>query len=165
MCIKLQALLFLLALIVRAVNRPADYDSDDELINPRQQVRQPLLHNRQAGPPSGLPVAGTTDQRPNRNDAWSTRMREKVQSLFFFSTLYLIVCSADFHVFVLTRMHTNYLRRIALDSTILVWVLCVYGFDFCLPVLCSCFCTIKSMLSLEEYIFNLVYLSTWETLT
>lgn len=84
MCIELQALLFLLALIVRAVNRPADYDSDDELINPRQQVRQPLLNNRQAGPPSGLPVAGTTDQRPNRNDAWSTRMREKVQSLFFF---------------------------------------------------------------------------------
>lgn len=72
-----EALLFLLALIVRAVNRPADYDSDDELINPRQQVRQPLLNNRQAGPPSGLPVAGTTDQRPNRNDAWSTRMREK----------------------------------------------------------------------------------------
>ncbi|PNY09932.1 GMFP4 [Trifolium pratense] len=71
-----EALLFLLALIVRAVNRPADYDSDDELINPRQQARQPLL-NRQAVTPAGLPVAGAIDQRPNRNDAWSARMREK----------------------------------------------------------------------------------------
>ncbi|CAL5187722.1 unnamed protein product [Lathyrus oleraceus] len=71
-----EALLFLLALIVRAVNRPADYDSDDELINPRQQARQPLL-NRQAGPAAGVPVAGAIDQRPNRNDAWSSRMREK----------------------------------------------------------------------------------------
>ncbi|WJX55154.1 Tobamovirus multiplication protein 2A, variant 3 [Trifolium repens] len=71
-----EALLFLLALIVRAVNRPADYDSDDELMNPRQQARQPLL-NRQAGTPAGLPVAGAIDQRPSRNDAWSARMREK----------------------------------------------------------------------------------------
>ncbi|XP_027361498.1 tobamovirus multiplication protein 2A-like [Abrus precatorius] len=71
-----EALLFLLALIVRASNKPADYDSDDEFINPRQQVRQPLL-NRPAGPATGLPVAGTIDQRPSRNDAWSTRMREK----------------------------------------------------------------------------------------
>ncbi|GAU38192.1 hypothetical protein TSUD_226130 [Trifolium subterraneum] len=71
-----EALLFLLALIVRAVNRPTDYDSDDELINPRQQARQPLL-NRQAGTPAGLPVAGAIDQRPTRNDAWSARMREK----------------------------------------------------------------------------------------
>ncbi|CAI8589065.1 unnamed protein product [Vicia faba] len=71
-----EALLFLLALIVRAVNKPADYDSDDELINPRQQARQPLL-NRQAGPAAGVPVTGAVDQRPNRNDAWSSRMREK----------------------------------------------------------------------------------------
>ncbi|KAJ1428929.1 Tetraspanin/Peripherin [Sesbania bispinosa] len=71
-----EALLFVLALIVRAANRPAEYDSDEEYINPRQQVRQPLL-NRPAAPPSGGPVAGTIDQRPSRNDAWSTRMREK----------------------------------------------------------------------------------------
>ncbi|OIW21512.1 hypothetical protein TanjilG_05490 [Lupinus angustifolius] len=71
-----EALLFLLALIVRAANRPADYDSDEEFINPRQQVRQPLL-NRPAAPATGVPVAGTIDQRPSRNDAWSTRMREK----------------------------------------------------------------------------------------
>ncbi|XP_058778132.1 tobamovirus multiplication protein 2A [Vicia villosa] len=71
-----EAVLFLLALIVRAVNKPADYDSDDELINPRQQARQPLL-NRQAGPAAGVPVTGAVDQRPNRNDAWSSRMREK----------------------------------------------------------------------------------------
>ncbi|XP_057422156.1 tobamovirus multiplication protein 2A [Lotus japonicus] len=71
-----EALLFVLALIVRAANRPADYDSDEEFINPRQQARQPLL-NRPAAPASGVPVAGTIDQRPSRNDAWSTRMREK----------------------------------------------------------------------------------------
>lgn len=71
-----EALLFLLALIVRAANRPADYDSDEEFINPRQQVRQPLL-SRPAGPATGTPVAGTADQRPSRNDAWSARMREK----------------------------------------------------------------------------------------
>ncbi|KAJ9135079.1 hypothetical protein P3X46_032298 [Hevea brasiliensis] len=71
----LEALLFVLALMVRAANRPADYDSDDELITPRQQ-RQPLL-NRPPGPATGVPVTGTLDQRPSRNDAWSTRMREK----------------------------------------------------------------------------------------
>ncbi|KAL2322936.1 hypothetical protein Fmac_027315 [Flemingia macrophylla] len=72
-----EGLLFVLALIVRAANRPAEYDSDEEYINPRQQSRQPLL-NRPAGPASGAPATGTLDQRPSRNDAWSTRMREKV---------------------------------------------------------------------------------------
>ncbi|OIV93421.1 hypothetical protein TanjilG_02958 [Lupinus angustifolius] len=71
-----EALLFLLALIVRAANRPADYDSDEEFLNPRQQARQPLL-NRPAAPATGVPLAGTLDQRPSRNDAWSSRMREK----------------------------------------------------------------------------------------
>ncbi|KAF7810017.1 tobamovirus multiplication protein 2A-like [Senna tora] len=71
-----EALLFLLALIVRAANKPADYDSDDEFINPRQQIRQPLI-NRPAVPVTGVPAAGAIDQRPTRNDAWSTRMREK----------------------------------------------------------------------------------------
>ncbi|KAM3263866.1 Tobamovirus multiplication protein 2A [Capsicum annuum] len=75
----LEALIFLLALIVRAANRPADYDSDDEYIGgPRQQIRQPLISNR--APPNaatGVPVTGTLDNRPSRNDAWSTRMREK----------------------------------------------------------------------------------------
>ncbi|KAI9088978.1 hypothetical protein K1719_029257 [Acacia pycnantha] len=71
-----EALLFLLGIIVRAVNRPAEYDSDDEFIAPRPQNRQPLL-NRPAGPVTGVPVAGTPDQRPSRNDAWSSRMREK----------------------------------------------------------------------------------------
>jgi len=78
----LQALLFLLAIIVRAANRPAEYDSDEEFINRRQQVRQPLLNRPAAGPSTGLPASGTIDQRPSRNDAWSTRMREKVQSFF-----------------------------------------------------------------------------------
>ncbi|KAK6146417.1 hypothetical protein DH2020_020286 [Rehmannia glutinosa] len=73
----LEALVFLLALVVRAANRPADYDSDEEYIGgPRQQIRQPLI-NRPAVPATGVPVAGTLDQRPSRNDAWSTRMREK----------------------------------------------------------------------------------------
>ncbi|KAG5523966.1 hypothetical protein RHGRI_030837 [Rhododendron griersonianum] len=73
----LEALLFLLALIIRAVNRPAEYDSDDEYIGgPRQQNRQPLI-NRPPVPVTGVPVAGALDQRSSRNDAWSTRMREK----------------------------------------------------------------------------------------
>ncbi|KAI4315156.1 hypothetical protein L6164_027997 [Bauhinia variegata] len=71
-----EAILFLLVLIVRAANRPAEYDSDDELIAPRQQIRQPLL-NRPPPPATGVPVPGTLDPRPSRNDAWSTRMREK----------------------------------------------------------------------------------------
>ncbi|KAF5960103.1 hypothetical protein HYC85_001312 [Camellia sinensis] len=71
------ALLFLLALIVRAANRPVEYDSDDEYIGvPRQQIRQPLM-NRPPVPTTGVPVAGSLDQRPGRNDAWSARMREK----------------------------------------------------------------------------------------
>ncbi|XP_022738161.1 tobamovirus multiplication protein 2A-like [Durio zibethinus] len=72
----LEALIFVLALTVRAANRPADYDSDDEFIAPRQQVRQPLI-TRPPVPAAGVPVAGSLDQRPSRNDAWSTRMREK----------------------------------------------------------------------------------------
>ncbi|KAJ6962991.1 tobamovirus multiplication protein 2A-like [Populus alba x Populus x berolinensis] len=72
----LEALIFLLTLVVRAVNRPVDYDSDDEFIASRQQTRQPLL-NRPPAPATGVPVTGTLDQRPGRNDAWSTRMREK----------------------------------------------------------------------------------------
>ncbi|PSR91659.1 Tobamovirus multiplication protein like [Actinidia chinensis var. chinensis] len=71
----LEALLFLLAVIVRAANRPVECDSDDEYIGgPRQQARQPLI-NRPPVPAMGVPV--TLDQRPSRNDAWSTRMREK----------------------------------------------------------------------------------------
>jgi hypothetical protein len=73
----LEAVLFLLALIIRAANRPAQYDSDDEYIGgPSQQIRQPLI-NRPPAPVTGVPVAGALDQRSSRNDAWSTRMREK----------------------------------------------------------------------------------------
>lgn len=75
--------MFLLALMVRAANRPVEYDSDDEFIVSRQQIRQPLI-NRPPPPATGVPVvAGALDQRPpSRNDAWSTRMREKVLSSF-----------------------------------------------------------------------------------
>ncbi|KAK8983787.1 hypothetical protein V6N11_009572 [Hibiscus sabdariffa] len=72
----LQVLIFLLALMVRAANAPADYDSDDEFIAQRQQIRQPLMHRQQV-PVTGVPVAGGHDQRPGRADAWSARMREK----------------------------------------------------------------------------------------
>lgn len=67
--------MFLLTIIVRSMNRPADYDSDEEFINPRQTVKQPLI-SRQP-PATGVPVTGAIDQRPSRNDAWSARMREK----------------------------------------------------------------------------------------
>ncbi|XP_072963198.1 tobamovirus multiplication protein 2A [Typha angustifolia] len=73
--VVLEALVFLVALIVRAANKPADYDSDDDLIAPRSGIRQPLVH-RQSTPATGVPVP-TLDQRPSRNDAWSQRMREK----------------------------------------------------------------------------------------
>ncbi|XP_073123091.1 tobamovirus multiplication protein 2A [Henckelia pumila] len=72
-----EAIIFLLALIVRAANRPSDYDSDDEYVGPpRQQIRQPFI-NKQSAPATGVPATGALDQRPSRNDAWSTRMREK----------------------------------------------------------------------------------------
>ncbi|URD94877.1 tetraspanin family [Musa troglodytarum] len=73
----LEALIFMLSLIVRAVNRPIEYDSDDDVcIAPRSTIRQPLM-NRQGAPATGVPVLGTLDQRPSRNGAWSQRMREK----------------------------------------------------------------------------------------
>ncbi|GKE37294.1 hypothetical protein Tco_1460699 [Tanacetum coccineum] len=73
----LQGLIFLLALIVRAANAPAEYDSDDEYINGPRQQRQPLI-SRQPVPATGVPVTtGSLDSRPSRNDAWSARMREK----------------------------------------------------------------------------------------
>ncbi|KAG7952458.1 hypothetical protein I3843_12G059900 [Carya illinoinensis] len=74
--VVLEALVFLLALVVRAANRPVEYDSDDELIAPRQQIRQPLI-NRPPVPAAGVPVSSALDQRPGRSDAWSARMREK----------------------------------------------------------------------------------------
>ncbi|KAJ0970833.1 hypothetical protein J5N97_018792 [Dioscorea zingiberensis] len=74
--VVLEALIFLLALTVRAINKPAEYDSDDEYIAPRSSVRQPLI-NRSGVPATGVPVTPTLDQRPSRNDAWSQRMREK----------------------------------------------------------------------------------------
>lgn len=77
---NLQALTFFLALIVRATNRQADYDSNDEYIATRSNIHQPLI-GRQGAPATGVPVVGSLDQRPVRNDAWSTRMREKVRSV------------------------------------------------------------------------------------
>lgn len=72
-----EVLLFLLALAVRAMNKPAEYDSDDEIIGTVRStsIRQPLIHSQNA-PATGVPVP-TLDQRASRNDAWSQRMREK----------------------------------------------------------------------------------------
>lgn len=73
--VVLEAALFLLTVIVRSMNRPVDYDSDEEFINQRQSAKQPLINR--PPPATGVPVAGAIDQRPSRNDAWSARMREK----------------------------------------------------------------------------------------
>lgn len=74
--------------MVRAANKPDDYDSDDEFIAQRQSVRQPLI-NRPPVAATGVPVAGAIDQRPSRNDAWSTRMREKVRLFFLYIIKYV----------------------------------------------------------------------------
>ncbi|KAG9452230.1 hypothetical protein H6P81_005134 [Aristolochia fimbriata] len=74
--VVLQVLSFILALVIRAANRPPEYDSDDEYIAPRSTIRQPLV-SRQGAAATGIPVTGTLENRPNRSDAWSTRMREK----------------------------------------------------------------------------------------
>lgn len=80
---QLHAIVFLLAFVVRAANRPTYYDSDEEYIGiPRQQIRQPLI-NRPVVPASGVPVVGTFDQHPSRNDAWSTCMRENMRNFLF----------------------------------------------------------------------------------
>ncbi|PWZ05815.1 hypothetical protein Zm00014a_041892 [Zea mays] len=72
-----EAVLLLLALAVRAMNKPAEYDSDDEIIaiGRSPTIRQPLIHTQNV-PATGVPVP-TLDQRASRNDAWSQRMREK----------------------------------------------------------------------------------------
>ncbi|KAG8088232.1 hypothetical protein GUJ93_ZPchr0010g9780 [Zizania palustris] len=77
MLVYVQVLLFLLALVVRAMNKPAEYDSDDEIISTARisSIRQPLIHSQNI-PATGVPVP-TLDQRASRNDAWSQRMREK----------------------------------------------------------------------------------------
>ncbi|CAH9091534.1 unnamed protein product [Cuscuta epithymum] len=75
--VVLEAFIFLLALVVRAANAPADYDSDDEYVGPRRQLHQPLINNMPPTQPSSVPAAGTLDSRPSRSDAWSARMREK----------------------------------------------------------------------------------------
>ncbi|KAK3153351.1 hypothetical protein QOZ80_2BG0171190 [Eleusine coracana subsp. coracana] len=77
-----EALLFLLALVVRAMNKPAEYDSDDEIIigygrntGRSTSIRQPLVHAQNV-PATGVPVP-QLDQRTSRHAAWSQRMREK----------------------------------------------------------------------------------------
>ena len=72
----MQAFALLLSVILRALggNHARGYDSDDEYVAPRTTSRQPLL-NRQT---TGTVASTTTENRPARTDAWSTRMREKV---------------------------------------------------------------------------------------
>lgn len=73
----LQVFAVILALVVKAANRgPEEYDSDDEYIATRPgTLRQPLI-NRQGTQVATVSTPGS-EQRPARNDAWSTRMREK----------------------------------------------------------------------------------------
>uniref|UniRef100_A0A0C9RMK1 TSA: Wollemia nobilis Ref_Wollemi_Transcript_10720_1565 transcribed RNA sequence n=1 Tax=Wollemia nobilis TaxID=56998 RepID=A0A0C9RMK1_9CONI len=72
----LQVFAMVLALAVKAASRGPEYDSDDEYITPRaSMLNQPLLNR----PGTQVPAVSTPvpEQRPARNDAWSTRMREK----------------------------------------------------------------------------------------
>lgn len=71
----LQALIFLLAIIVKTTNGPMKYNYDDELIALRQQIQQ-LQINRPTPPDLIASVAGSLDQRPSINDPWSTHIRE-----------------------------------------------------------------------------------------
>jgi len=73
----LQVFAVILAVVVKAANRgPEEYDSDDEYIATRPgTLRQPLI-NRQGTQVATVSTPGS-EQRPSRNDAWSTRMREK----------------------------------------------------------------------------------------
>ncbi|EFJ26409.1 hypothetical protein SELMODRAFT_172827 [Selaginella moellendorffii] len=73
--IILEALSLFLAIVLRSVALGAQrgYDSDDDM--PVRNTRQPLL-NRQATQSNATPSA-PAESRPPRNDAWSTRMREK----------------------------------------------------------------------------------------
>lgn len=77
----MQILGLFFAMILRAVSsnaRRTGYDSDDDYLAPRSNGRQPLL-NRQVNQSNPATTPGSTaDNRPVRNDAWSTRMREKV---------------------------------------------------------------------------------------
>lgn len=68
-----QALLFTVAIIVQS-GKQADYDSDDEYVGQRSEIRQPLMNQQAAADPR----APNLDYRPIRNDAWSQRMKEKV---------------------------------------------------------------------------------------
>ncbi|MFS7904257.1 hypothetical protein Hanom_Chr01g00033981 [Helianthus anomalus] len=79
----MQALIFLLVLVVCAANASAEYDRDDEYINGPRQQRQPLIIRQQV-PATGIPVTtGPLDNRLSRTDAWSARMREKVHPFSF----------------------------------------------------------------------------------
>jgi len=70
----LQVFAVILAVVVKAANRgPEEYDSDDEYL--ATSVRQPLI-NRQGAQVAAVSTPGS-EQRTSRNDAWSTRMREK----------------------------------------------------------------------------------------
>eukprot|EP01018_Ginkgo_biloba_P009461 Gb_15223 [translate_table: standard] len=65
----------LLAMILRAMVSPrkTDYDSDGDNFPPRVGSRYPLLNHQGAQGPSAV----LAENRSNRADAWSTRMRQK----------------------------------------------------------------------------------------
>jgi len=82
--VLLEVLGLFFAFVLRAVSANArrDYDSDEDYLPARSAPRQPAGNRQanQANPPSA-PGAnfeeGSISKRALRNDAWSTRMREK----------------------------------------------------------------------------------------
>ena len=83
----MQVLGLFFAFILRAVSSSGrrDYDSDEDYMVPRSAPRQPAANRQpnQANPASGSGGAAP-EARPPRTDAWSTRMREKVGSCYYY---------------------------------------------------------------------------------
>ncbi|KAJ4799882.1 Tobamovirus multiplication protein 2A [Rhynchospora pubera] len=72
----LEALAFLVAFVVRALNAPPDEsDSDMEFESPAGSNRQLLVHSQ--GGESYTDQENNSGQEPIRTDTWSQRMREK----------------------------------------------------------------------------------------
>ncbi|KAJ3680649.1 hypothetical protein LUZ60_016927 [Juncus effusus] len=74
----LEALAFLVAYIVRAVNAPPELDSDEEYNSPRADSRQNLIQRLGINQEESVDQEDSHDQDGNSNNSWwSQRMREK----------------------------------------------------------------------------------------
>lgn len=127
MLTDMQVLLFLLAVVVRAINKPAEYDSDDDIIGTARStsIRQPLIHSQNV-PATGVPVP-TLDQRASRNDAWSQRMREKVH----YSMSSWTVFNSIYHYHTLRCLHSLIIIFSSLQKkkNRYIFLLMQYGLD------------------------------------